>query len=419
MVLTMLLTALFGFIILQDVIANFIPIFSYFDEVLTLIILSLLVLKIIKTKTIQKSTLVIIVFLSIYIFISLVSSLKSDQPIEYAILGIFLNIKFFLVIIGLKEFNISSKIYLKVIKVITYYAILSCFFAIIDLLFPYILRESLQTFNRIDIRSGLISIQSFFIHPGVYGWFMIFAAILNFAVYEYYNKKKINLFLTIIFLFFAILSLRFKVILGIILVLAIKIKRTPYHPVIKILPSLIILFTFLILNRELIELTFNRYISADVFVSARKALYVFAPIIASSYFPFGSGIGTFGSWYSRINYSDLYYEYNLYRVQGLQPHFPDWITDTYWPSILAESGYIGLFILLSLNIYFLWYLYRMSKQKYDFRYIYFAALFVLLYTLIESLGEQIFNSSPQFLLIGIIVGMALKPYKEIEQRTEI
>lgn len=401
------ISVVIGIILFQDVISNTVPLFGYFDEFLVVTIFISGLIKVIINKEITKSTISIFVLLSLYSAISIFSSINSNQQLQYTILGLFLNIKFFLIILGLKEFNFSPSTYIKIVHAINIYAILACIFAIIDLVNPYMLREFLNTFNRIDIRSGIISVQSFFVHPGVYGWFMIFTALLNFFMYEYYKKNQLNLFLCVLFLIFALLSLRFKVVLGILLLLTIKITKTSYHPLIKVIPGMIIIFIYYFLNKELIGLTIERYITADVFVSARKALYVFSPIIAAAYFPFGSGIGTFGSWYSRENYSDLYFEYNLYRVQGLQPHFPDWITDTYWPSILAESGFIGFTIIVLLNLYILLFLFKKNKgSSNDNGFIYITVFFVMVHTLIDSMGEQIYNSAPQFLLISILVGIS-------------
>ena len=45
-------------------------------------------------------------------------------------------------------------------------------------------------------------------------------------------------------------------------------------------------------------------------VQPRIVLADAAVRIASDKFPFGSGLGTFGSWMSKVNYSDIYHEYD-------------------------------------------------------------------------------------------------------------
>jgi hypothetical protein len=81
--------------------------------------------------------------------------------------------------------------------------------------------------------------------------------------------------------------------------------------------------------------------------TARGLLFITSEKIASEHAPFGSGFGTFASAESRLNYSPLYAAYGLSRVYGLSRDFPHFIDDTMWPAILGESGYIGLFGVIS------------------------------------------------------------------------
>ncbi len=75
---------------------------------------------------------------------------------------------------------------------------------------------------------------------------------------------------------------------------------------------------------------------------ARIALYLGAVAVAADEFPLGAGLGRYGSWISRTNYSDVYREYGLDQIYGLSPENPQFITDTFWPQILGETGVVGL-----------------------------------------------------------------------------
>ena len=63
--------------------------------------------------------------------------------------------------------------------------------------------------------------------------------------------------------------------------------------------------------------------------------------IAEDYAPFGAGLGTFGGAAAVAFDSDLFYKYLIayewYFDHGL------YLTDTYWPKVIAESGFIGGF----------------------------------------------------------------------------
>lgn len=66
--------------------------------------------------------------------------------------------------------------------------------------------------------------------------------------------------------------------------------------------------------------------------------------IAADYFPLGTGFATFGSYVSgnNGNYSSLYYSYDLAHVWGLAPGEATFLSDTFWPTVIGQFGYLGL-----------------------------------------------------------------------------
>ena len=75
---------------------------------------------------------------------------------------------------------------------------------------------------------------------------------------------------------------------------------------------------------------------------ARPMMYKTAFSILTTYFPFGSGMGTFGTAASAVYYSPLYYKYGLNHVWGLTGA-GGFIGDTFYPS-LAEFGVVGIIL---------------------------------------------------------------------------
>ncbi len=73
----------------------------------------------------------------------------------------------------------------------------------------------------------------------------------------------------------------------------------------------------------------------------RIVFFVKGVEIANDYFPLGSGMGTFGGYVAAIYDSPLYIHY------GFQEYYwyrqGNFLADTFWPHILGESGYLGLF----------------------------------------------------------------------------
>ena len=72
--------------------------------------------------------------------------------------------------------------------------------------------------------------------------------------------------------------------------------------------------------------------SSGTFTPARVALYVGSLKIARDDFPLGAGLGRYGSWMSRVDYSPLYKKYGLSRIPGLRERNPKAATDTFWQS---------------------------------------------------------------------------------------
>jgi|GEM_PF-996535 len=93
----------------------------------------------------------------------------------------------------------------------------------------------------------------------------------------------------------------------------------------------------------------NYYQSAGY---ARGELARQAIAVANDYFPLGTGFATYGSAVTAQidNYSPLYYMYGLSTVRGLAPGAASFLSDTFWPTVLAQFGYFGLIAFVALLI---------------------------------------------------------------------
>lgn len=60
------------------------------------------------------------------------------------------------------------------------------------------------------------------------------------------------------------------------------------------------------------------------------------------YFPFGSGMGSFGCAAAADFYSPLYYKYKMNDIWGLTPEEPMFLADAFYPA-LAQLGVVGIF----------------------------------------------------------------------------
>lgn len=87
----------------------------------------------------------------------------------------------------------------------------------------------------------------------------------------------------------------------------------------------------------------NYYFSNEE--SARLVLYQNVPKILIDYFPFGSGLASYGSFFSGEYYSPLYYRLGIDNIWGLSPRMNNFISDTFFPS-LAQEGVLGVVLFL-------------------------------------------------------------------------
>ena len=348
----------------------------------------------------------------IILLLGIVSSIIHDVPGNISMPGAILMFKGFLFFFIFCSIPFNQKDIQQYIRIVKILALIVLFFAFIDLLFHDTFRRLLNTDNKIDIRSGIISIQSLFIHPGIFGWFMGFIGLYCLAYYMVFKEKKFGIF-SLIFFAASFLSFRFKALFSIVVVIFVSYLQLGLKKILYgLIPTMIILVvSFLFLGEEIIsltELTIDRYINTSYMESARTALYVVGMTIGVDEFPFGVGFGRYGGWIARINYSSVYYEYGLNTVYGLRPIDPKWATDTYWPHIIGELGFIGAILWLSIFVAAIFRIYRFYKkiENKETKVFLLFSLFILIQSIIESLGEQIYNSAPQYIFIFGVMGIA-------------
>lgn len=156
----------------------------------------------------------------------------------------------------------------------------------------------------------------------------------------------------------------------------------------------------------LLGVVLGRYQIINYFLNENSARFLLAKtafLIANRYFPLGSGFATFGSDLSRTAYSSLYREYGLSKVYGLSRDYGAYITDNYWPMVLAQLGYIGILAIV-LMIHYIYT--KVISTKYDNIEIKQSILALLITFLVGSLGSAYFNTSAGvfcFSIVGLIL----------------
>jgi hypothetical protein len=286
-------------------------------------------------------------------------------------------------------------------------------------------------------RAGLPAIKSIFYHPQLFGWFCGFVALYLFAHHVVLRRPWMAI-LGLAFSLGLILSARRRAMLGLaaglgagFLVDVTRQRSGLVGRAIRWVPSavgtIVLLVAFLPALAGLYQLTIERYVVPGVGgigggvvtpggepiasetedAPARVALYLGSLSIARDYFPLGAGLGRYGSWISREQYSNLYYVYGLDRVHGLRPSNPRFVTDTFWPQVLGETGvigtvgYIGFLLVVGIQV---WRVARRHDLPPEIAAVALGTVMIFGQTVAESLASAIFNSPSQAYLVMLAIG---------------
>ncbi|WP_165249046.1 hypothetical protein [Adlercreutzia sp. ZJ141] len=166
---------------------------------------------------------------------------------------------------------------------------------------------------------------------------------------------------------------------------------------------LVTLFVFSRTNRITVSFVFLALICAVVLAAdqittyyfsgnetARAALLDRSMSIANWLFPLGSGFGTYGCEVSKTAYTSLYYLFGLNLIYGLTPSDPAYLADMFWPTVIAQFGWIGFATYLVMVIVFVKGVASDARRSKCF---FWAAMAIPIYLLVTSTSEPSFFSS--------------------------
>lgn len=390
------LIVFFSLFVFQDAVSMLFPVFKYYDEVFCLLIIPISLYFISKENNVlkvKKKDIQVLIDLCLYLLIGVISYfLNSNQPIQALIGDMFLNLKFFLSIyIGhylIKDKNITPQYFICFIKIIT---LLLFVLLIINFVYPI--------FDNQEMRFGIPIPKLFYSHSG----YLAAAGTLLLAMtYRFYNKMyKANLYmlLQVLIIFF---TLRYKAMATAIIctfvffiVIVNKKKIKWWH----IITGIIIILIF-----SWDQVVF--YYGSQSIENARGALTITAFEISKNAFPFGVGFGSYGSYMSRVYYSSVYTTYGLNNIWGLSKTYPFFISDTFWPMIIGQTGLLG-------TLFYLKIIFSIIKKimKFENRYSYISGITVFVYLLLESTSSSAFvslNAVSFGLWLGVLLAEDLK-----------
>ncbi|MDF2013279.1 hypothetical protein [Priestia megaterium] len=387
--------------IFSNWLEEWIPLFTFSDEALAVIFFLLGLIKLLTTKKPEKvfTKLEVTVFiLTIFVsFIGILSTIQSDihNTFSLQMYTLFANVKFVLIYFGgrvlIKHYSCKNieNIGIFTMRLSYLFSIICLFFFIVDKLFNFM--------HSFGYRFGFKNIAYGFGHPAEFSLAIILFTALN-LFFNLYLKHKINYVYIILNLFLLFTAGRVTAIafflLLIILILFFRYFRK-------------YVFGGLIISSICaVAFIFDKFKQTFVNIQEPRGILMVTSIeIAKRFFPFGSGLGTFGSNASRINYSQLYYEYGFTKIWGLAPWYDVFLTDSYWAMIIGELGFIAAFINLLLLLLLLINAYRISKGIFGI-IISFPAIYMVISSPVDT--TIVANSSlPLMFVTSLLVTLRL------------
>lgn len=350
--------------------------------------------------------------LIILIILAILSTARSHL-VTYgiAMFDLFLFLKGFFVFYIFYSLRLTDKYLQRFSKVLFIIALFIFFLGLIDLMAPEYFRTLIGNKTTIDYRFDIPSVQSIFTHPRSFGWFMAFFACFSYAFFIIMSQKR-YLFSAILFTLGAMLSMRFKPLVGLLaagFTLAILISGRKKIGLIFTLGFIFLIFGVLFGGKAglLLENKLYTYVeSPSLYNVARHALYSTGFRIAQDYFPLGSGLATFGGWIAAIYYSPLYIQYGISSVWGLEPE-GTFLTDTFWPYTIGQFGFFGAvcygWILFSLFRRMLK-IFRKTNELFLKAFV-LGVIMILVEAVVESIADPVFCAPPQYFFIFASLGV--------------
>lgn len=374
----------------QTLLQRWIPLFQYYDEVYAIIAVPLFAVWIFRGNRIKKYSIGMIVLLAVFMMAGLYANvIYGYQSLRVAFTDAFLNIKFFMAV-SVTAFifavcPIEEERMLPLVRLIMLIFFV-CFIGDIGF-------WVWNVYNGIQLSMQL---RLFYEYPAYMGAVCAFLLSLIVAVLKDGIEKSVYIGALLLFMF---MTFKSKIVGSAILfiVLYIWLIRLEHKFDFKLIAGL---------GVALLTIAWNKiqyYFVVMNDFSARSVLTNTSIQIAYDYFPFGTGFGTFASYYSGIYYSPVYQKYGIDKHLDLGEHTRRYISDTFWPMIVGQNGVVGLLCYVTALLLLFSLIQKIAKS--DKKY-YFMSLYAFLFLCIASIAESAFvNTYAVMLAVPIGIGM--------------
>lgn len=327
---------------------------------------------------------------------------------------------FLLFLIGLISYYISGfqrSLYLLIADYLLVFKFLFYFFGIYIFFRHYGKKIDLSTFHRANkyFMSFLIVVATILIlkekfidgvdrpvlfsdYSGYTGAFLIYSLISFLIYYEFLKIIKINVASTIILIFIIVdlmlLNHSTTLLIAFLIFLFFILNRLNI--------SKVIIYLMLIVAGIICIVLFSEKIT-EYFGDSnhpRYLLYYNSLAIFIRCFPFGCGLSLYGTSIASDPYSPLYIELGFNDRRGMRDGETMFLTDAYYPGIIAEFGFLGLVVLFFL-IYKIIKLITAKKTSKFNLYVFFVFLALALYGVTFNILNTLSSFAYFFIVLSV------------------
>lgn len=374
---------------------------TYSDEAIAVAIVVAVMFRLTRSAKLLRFEQIMLIGLFVFEILGIISGFHFKyQQTSYMLVDAFTCVKFFIYYLGarvLTQNKLTEKYFFSLNNICKILAVVLFLLATHDAFFT-------PWFPVFDFRYFTESVQLWFGHPESLSKACITIIFVLAYNYKYYKRNIYYIFmLTVVMVF----TFRTKAIVAVLLLYIIYLYFIKFKFKGIVLPGIVGVVggSYLAVN------SFNDYyISTDE--SPRAILTADSVNIANSTFPYGSGFGSYASSMAAQHYSRLYYILGYNRLWKMNEYDYSYLNDTFWPVIIAQTGWIGLssflVALLSMIVYII------KSRKTDVYYFWVASS-IIIYDLISSFAYTAFfhpSSMAPYLLLGLITSIHEFPKQE-------
>lgn len=350
-------------------------------------------------------------FFAAYAIIGMTSAVLNSVPPNIWLLSGFLFLKGPLLLLGILQIDWRRDDIPKIVRFSTVALLVVLLSALINAMAPEAWNWVVGR-QPVSYRLGIPSLTGIFDHPVGLGSTMglAFLAILSYR--RVVERSLVSLVLLIATAAVGILTFRRKSVASVLIVaVGTRLALPGLKAKSILLLSLVIPIALIAAWEPLTQVvtsTYEEYFT-NIDSTARTTMTIDSVTLAAAAFPLGVGLGRFGSAVAASNYSPLYDELGYTRVYGMGPgERGGFLTDTFWPSVLAESGFLGLLFYLAgliMLVYPAWQLMRRSPHPHV-QWIGTVVVAWMGQMLIESIAAPVFTGPPMFGPVFALAGVA-------------